>query len=376
MTGLPAWWPVSGMRGWMVGKGTYSMPEEIVVPLDDGQLGIGVRESISQGRRVGTLRERVVVRVQRSPGFSLEELEQGFVTPMRALVAIGVDEPVSVFNLRVDPEPDPAVDAGSGGFVWPFDVDPHDGEEPEEIDGSAPAPLPLSPSVEDMGSFIPAWLTVARRFFVPLATVEPQQRRAPLHLQFLDVVNAAETLHRLTHPAPEQHPFADKVAEALKETGKFNAKERRQARDAISVFVDVTLEKRLLDLAEELGPEPCAWLFDGAAAAWAFVTARIRNILAHGLVVSHSVHEDFGALAVALLLTEGLITLRLLNEAGLPSGDALIERLVRHRGMRALAGQTIADWAALAHHIDPDHWPDPAADPPEKAPGCQGVRDG
>jgi hypothetical protein len=114
-------------------------------------------------------------------------------------------------------------------------------------------------------------------------------------------------------------------------------------------------------LAEELGPEACAWLFDGATAAWAFVTARIRNTLAHGLAAPDGVHEDVGALSGALRLTEAVITLRLLTEAGLPSDDALVKRLVTHRGMRALALQTIANWPALAHRIAPQQWPDPMA---------------
>ncbi|MGW5276382.1 hypothetical protein ACWEQP_28305 [Streptomyces sp. NPDC004044] len=89
------------------------------------------------------------------------------------------------------------------------------------------------------------------------------------------------------------------------------------------------------------------------------MTARIRNALSHGFTAPDGVHEDPGALAGALYLTEAVITLRLLTEAGLPSGTILTARLDRHPGMRSLAKQSIADWPALAHRISPKQWPQP-----------------
>lgn len=71
-------------------------------------------------------------------------------------------------------------------------------------------------------------------------------------------------------------------------------------------------------------------------------------------------NEDPGALAGALYLTEAVITLRLLTEAGLPSSTPLTSQLDRHPGMRSLAKQSIADWPALAHRINPTQWPQPA----------------
>lgn len=362
MTGLPAWWPPSGLRGWQVRTRPYSAPENLDIPWDSGKITIGVQDIASHGRRVRSLRERVVVCAEKTPGFTLQELEEGIVTPMRALVAIGVSEPVSVFNLRVLPETGPP----GGEPPRAFDVDPHDGEEPHEIQATMLAPLPLSPSLDDMSSFIPTWLTVAQRLFVPLDAVEPRQRSGSLHLQLLDIVNAAETLHRTMHGEPAEHPLADRVFATLADAIGFNSAERRTVRDAVRMFVDTTLEKRLLALAEELGPEVCAWLFGRTAAPWAFVTARIRNTLSHGLTAPHGVHEDAGALTGALRLTETVITLRLLIEAGLPPGSALTARLERHPGMRSLARQRIANWPALAHLISPQQWPDPAPQSPEK----------
>lgn len=355
ITGLPAWWPPSGLRGPQARSGAYTAPDDVTIPLDDGTVSIGVRENRHFGRRVRSLRERVVVRADRNSGFTLDQLEKEIVSPMRALVAIGVAEPVSVFNLRVVPE-DPLAEDGRPHSLA---VDPHDGKEPEELAPTMHAPLPLSPSLDGMPSFIPAWLALARRCSVPLDAVEPHRRSGSLQLQLLDVVNAAETLHRALHEEPAEHPFAERVRRALDDAGGFNAAQRRDVRDAVKVFMGITLEKRLLVLAEELGPEVCQWLVNGTVKPWAYVTARIRNALSHGFTAPDGVHEDPGALAGALYLTEAVITLRLLTEAGLPTGTALTTQLDRYPGMRSLAKQSIANWPALAHRISPNQWPQP-----------------
>ncbi|MGQ4388887.1 ApeA N-terminal domain 1-containing protein [Streptomyces sp. SAS_270] len=313
ITGLPAWWPPSGLRGPRAGSGAYAAPDDVAIALDDGTIAISVRESRHHGRRMRSLRERVVVRADRVTGFTLDEVEKEIVAP-RALVAIGVDEPVSVFNLRVVPK-DRLPENRLPLF---FTVDPHDGEAPEEPSPSLRAPMPLSPSLDAMPSFIPVWLKLARRCSVPLDAVEPRQRSGSLQLQLLDVVNAAETLHRALHDDPTEHPFAQRVRYALKDSGAFKSAERRDVYDAVKVFVDITLEKRLLALAEELGPKVGEWLFNDTVRPWAFVAAQIRNALSHGFPAPHRVHEDPGALAGALYLTEAVITLRLLIEAACP----------------------------------------------------------
>ncbi|MGA4867123.1 HEPN domain-containing protein [Streptomyces lavendulocolor] len=355
ITGLPAWWPMSGLRGPQVRPGAYQPPDDVVIALDDGTLRIGVREARLRGRRARSVRERVVVAVDRSPGFTLDELGREFTAPIRALVAIGVDEPVSVFNLRVMPEEGFSKDQELRFLA----VDLFDGEETDEPTPGLHAPLPLSSSLEEFPSFIPAWLKIARRCSVPLDAVEPGQRSGSLQLQLLDVVNAAETLHRALYDEPAEHPLAVRVRAALKDAGGFNAAERRDVHDAVKIFLGVTLEKRLLALAEDLGSEVCDWLFAGAIRPWAFVTASIRNALSHGFAATHGVHEDPGALVGALHLTEAVITLRLLTEAGLPSGADLTTQLVRHHGLRSLANQSIANWPVLAHRINPRQWPQP-----------------
>ncbi|TXL84694.1 HEPN domain-containing protein [Streptomyces sp. IB2014 016-6] len=357
ITGLPAWWATSGLRGPQVRPGAYSPPDDVVIALDDGTLHIGVREVRHLGRRARSVRERVVVMVKRDSGFTLDELEREITGPMRALVAIGVDEPVSVFNLLITRD-----DSPTKGRELRLAVDPPDGREPEEPKPGMHAPLPLSPSLVEVPSFIPAWLKLARRSSVPLDAVEPRQRSGSLQLQLLDVVNAAETLHRALHDEPAEHPFAARVRETLRASGEFNSDERRSVHDAVKVFVGVTLEKRLLALAEDLGPDVCEWLFNDAVRPWAMVTASIRNALSHGFPAPHGVHEDPGALVGALHLTEAVITLRLLTEAGLSSSADLTTQLGRHHRLRSLANQSVADWPALAHRINPQQWPQPRPD--------------
>jgi hypothetical protein len=354
ITGLPAWWPSSGLRGSRGCSGAYAQPDDVTVPLQDGEITIGVRGMPRYGRRVRSLRERVVVWVEKPAGLTLEDLEKDTVAPLRALIAIEVDEPVSVFNLRVHPI-SPAPDGRPSSS---FEVDPHGGAEPEELPAAIPAPLPLAPALLDVPSFIPAWLEVARNCSVPLDAVEPRRRSGSVQLQFLDVVNAAETLHRSLHAETSEYPFAERVRQALKDFGGFSSEERRAVRDAVK-FTETSLESRLLALAEGLGSEVCGWLFKGNVRPWAYVTARLRNVLSHGFAAPDGVHDDPGALVGALRLTEAVITLRLFLAAGLPSGARLVSQLERHRGLRSLSKQSIADWPVLAHRINARQWPQP-----------------
>ncbi|WP_327187977.1 HEPN domain-containing protein [Streptomyces sp. NBC_01334] len=373
ITGLPAWWPPSGLRGPQVRAGRYSPPDDVVIPISDGGgITIGIRESVRSGRREKSLHEHVIVWVDRPSGFTLDELGRDITDPLRALVAIGVDEPVSVFNLRVYPED--ASSSEPNALRRSFDVDPHDSESPEMLPSSVPPPFPLSPAISDMASFIPAWLDLARRCSVPLDVVEPRPRSGPLQLQLLDVVNAAETLHRALHTNPTEYPFAQRVREALEQSEviRFNSRERRAVYDAVK-FTETSLERRLLALAQSLGSEVCEWLFAGAIRPWAFVTARVRNVLSHGFPAPEGIHQDPGVLAGALRLTEAVITLRLLNQAGLFSHSDLLTRLRQHRGMRSLSQQTIADWHALAHKIDPEQWPTPEPEHDSSAPDDQAL---
>lgn len=140
ITGLPAWWPPSGLRGPQVRAGRYSPPDDVVIPISDGGgITIGIRESVRSGRREKSLHEHVIVWVDRPSGFTLDELGRDITDPLRALVAIGVDEPVSVFNLRVYPED--ASSSEPNALRRSFDVDPHDSESPEMLPSSVP---PLS----------------------------------------------------------------------------------------------------------------------------------------------------------------------------------------------------------------------------------------
>ncbi|MFE5143573.1 hypothetical protein ACFRDV_39030 [Streptomyces fagopyri] len=43
----------------------------------------------------------MIAMADRPSGFTLDDVDKDVAGPLRALVAIGVDEPVSVFNLRL-----------------------------------------------------------------------------------------------------------------------------------------------------------------------------------------------------------------------------------------------------------------------------------
>ena len=300
-----------------------------------------------------SVRERVNILVSRESGLTLEELHADVITPLRSLVAIGLNEPVQVYDIRLRAEDIEAADEAQGPLLaLPIQVDPADGDEPEELKQVAGHPLPLAPALKDMESFISAWMDVARQCAVSLDAVEPRQRSGSLQGQVLEVVNAAETLHRTLHDEPTEFPFAERVRKALEKDDSFNSRERRNVRDALK-FTELTLEKRLLQLVDELGPAVSTWLFNGQAASWAFTAATIRNALSHGYATAHRVHEDYGALIGVLRFTNAVITLRIMVQAGLGSGEELLQRLQGHPRLRHLVRQSIADWSALAAAIDP-----------------------
>ncbi|WP_406733505.1 HEPN domain-containing protein [Streptomyces sp. NBC_01794] len=363
LTGLSAWWPPSGLRGPQVRPGRYQPPPDVTIQCQDGlTITIGVREHRHYGRRAKSLRERVSIFVSRESGFTIDELHTDVIIPLRILVAIGLNEPVQVYDIRLHPE---GVEPTDGEQLpWlelPVQVDPADGDEPQEISQAAAHPLPLAPALKDMEPFIAAWMDVARQCAVSLDAIEPRQRSGSVQGQLLEVINAAETLHRTLHDEPTEFPFAERVRDTLQEVGGFTSSERRDVRDALK-FAELTLEQRLLQLVEELGTEVSTWLFNGQATQWAFTAAAIRNVLSHGYEASHGVHEDPGALIGVLRFADVVVTLRILVQAGMPSGQDLVGRLQTHPRLRYLVRQSIADWPALASAISPHRWPQPGAD--------------
>ncbi|GLV79399.1 HEPN domain-containing protein [Streptomyces hygroscopicus] len=352
LVGLDEWWPLSGFA--RATPDRYEAPPETVLNCADGlQVSLSVRDKRSRGDRSRTLTESVVVTARRTEGFTLDWLHSEVITPLRALVAIGLQTSSGVFGLRLAPLDEPSAHTTMSvqqRWVDAVDADLVSTRVPGRSWRRPPA---LAPGAEGMSAFLPAWMEVARRCAVALDAVEPRLRENSVQGQLLEAVNAAETLQRQLHPEPSEFPFSEQVRQALADAGAFNSAQRRRVRDAVK-FTEVSLEQRLRQLAEGVGLELSRWLFrEGGAADWAFCTATVRNVLSHGFTPRHAVHTDPAALIALTEYTRLVIVLRLMVEAGLPSGAALIARIEKDGELRHVQRQRLVDWHQLAREIDP-----------------------
>jgi hypothetical protein len=343
LTGLGDWWQQSGLQPNAQGDGAggYTNSQTASIECgDDLTLRIGTIASESHGRRTRSVDERVIFHVASKSGMTFSEIQSRVIAPLRALLAIVLKTKVEYSSCRLE-----LLD-NEGYSPYPIDVDPiDDGESKQEV---LHWPTFTSDAV-DLHAFLPGWLELAHNNDVPLSVAEGVSLGASLAIDVVETVNAAETLHRTLTESQMEYPFAQRVREALKKTG-LNSEERRKVFSSVKMS-ELSLERRLSELVEVLGDSFCSWLFNGQMADWAFVAATVRNALSHGYPTKHGVEQETGALLGILRLTRAVISLRLLCEAGLPSGDELIVCLARDQTYLALLHQDIADWRLLAERI-------------------------
>ncbi|WP_439676777.1 HEPN domain-containing protein [Embleya sp. MST-111070] len=350
VTGLSTWWPRGGLRGPRGARTEedYHAPEATVVDCGDG-LTVTIFADLvgTTGPRVRSLRELVAIQVEREAGFTLETLAQRIIMPLRSLISIAFHEPVYEFDCRLQPLAYRGPDSPLAHRTLPVSVDPEvvDAVAAEgELRGCTPT---FTADDVDVSVLIPKWLRLAEDHIFPVTVAQPHKQRGTLQTMVVEAVNAAETLHRGLHAAvAESDTFTNRVWEALKLTG-LNRKDRDRIRSAIRSN-GPSLEKRLAELANDLGEEFCEWFFDGRVAEWALVAASIRNALSHGYGTDHRLEWEAGVLVGVHELTLSIIRLRLLVEAGLPRGAHLIDMVAKDPSYRARRNQRVVDWRQAA----------------------------
>ncbi|WP_354402098.1 HEPN domain-containing protein [Streptomyces sp. PvR018] len=351
LTGLSAWWPLSGFGRRRIDPSEvrgYEPPESTVADCGNGltiTIWASLRET-SGWNRYHSVVERVCMQVVSNTGLTLTQLQEQVIMPLRSLLAIISHRRVECFNLRLRPLDDNYPDQAR--FGYPIAVDPGmiDGEA--EVASDRPGERPTFTADDtDLRSFIPAWLALAKVNSLPISAAEARHASGVLQTEVVEVVNAAETLHRTTHSEPSDYPLADKVLDILKESERTSRKERNTVYSAVKM-TQLRLETRLLQLAEGLGAEFCTWFFQSGAKDWAFVASAIRNALSHGYPTEHRLEHDAEALVGVLRVTQAVIQLRLLVAAGLPHGDPLKALVERDPMFVAVRNQTVANWPALA----------------------------
>ncbi|MFF9797770.1 HEPN domain-containing protein [Streptomyces rochei] len=342
ISGLNEWWPISDPKAQEDGN---SLPEvHADIECEDGwAVKIGVSGMEVTTPHSFTITKWATVLVERDSGFTLPTLEDEMMTPLRSLISIITHKRAECFNLQLQPADD-AYD-----LPFPIDVDPGVRDR-EDIRGHGR--VTFTPSQIDVHSLVRNWISLARKNVVPVSAAEPSDSQSSLQGQVVECVNAAETLHRSLHGDPDNFPFATKVWEALKSSESLNRGERERIRSAVK-FVEFSLKSRLEELAGALGSEFCDWYLRGSPEHWALVSSAVRNALSHGYRTSHAIEHDVASLIGIVKVTRSIIALRLLVAAGLPSGTALIDLIVKDRSYLALARQSVADWKSLASKVQP-----------------------
>ncbi|HEY1158242.1 MAG TPA: HEPN domain-containing protein, partial [Arthrobacter sp.] len=350
LTGLSAWWPRSGFKSRRIDPSelnSYQPPQPTIADCGNGltlTIWAGLQETHGWNRNHSAA-ERVGLQVASEAGLTLTQLQEQVITPLRSLLAIISHRRIECFNLRLLPLDDTYPDQARIGYPIRVDPDVIDGEA--EIASDRPDERPTFTADDtDLSSFIPAWLRLAEANSVPVFAAEARDAPGALQTGVVEVVNAAETLHRTTHPEPSEHPFADKVLDILKASGETNRKERDSVHSAVKMS-QLRLETRLLQLAEELGEDFCSWFFQNKAKDWAFVASAIRNALSHGYPTKHRLEHDAEALVGVLRVTQAVLQLRLLVAAGLPHDRPLKTLVEQDPAFIAVMRQTVANWSTL-----------------------------
>jgi hypothetical protein len=342
ISGLNRWWPIS----YPDPKDDRNSLSELhaTVECEGGWVvKIGVSGMESSDAYSHTISKWATILVERDTGFTLPVLEDELMMPLRALISVVTHERAECFNLKLQPA-DAIYD-----HTFPIEVDP---EARKREDTKPYGQVIFTPDQVDVQSLIRSWISLARRNIVPVSAAEPSDTRGSLQEQVVECVNAAETLHRSLHGEPDNFPFAEKVWDALKGTEGLSRKERERVRSAVR-FIEFPLKNRLEELASALGSEFCDWYLRHSVENWAFVSSAVRNALSHGYETKHGVEHNIEALVGIVKITRSIITLRLLVAAGLPTGTALIDLVVKDRSFLSLAGQSVADWNSLASTIQP-----------------------
>ena len=342
LTQLTHWWQRGGLRGRNAATSEYDYiaPEPTTVECDDG-LTLEVWADISSriGSRHRSMTEEVYLSARRNDGFTIDELFDDIVLPLRRLLSIIhsargeyhdgrlylADEPDR--PLIIDPEINPA----AGRDVW---------REDRLFPGDDRA----------IRTLFPEWLRMHRSNELSIVVAEPGYGGGTGQAHAVELVNALETLHRALHPAPTANPFADKVADAVASLTGFTKQQRKRIVMGVSIN-EVRLEKRLLELARGLGAPFVEWFFRGQVTDWAYTLSQVRNALAHGYHTPHRLGYDSRTIVAIVETARVVLRLCLLAQAGTPTDSSFVPMLEANPDVSHVRNQSLVEWRTTANRI-------------------------
>jgi ApeA N-terminal domain 1 len=346
--GLTEWWEAGAHRVRLGGSSDADLDEvnagrrPATIVLQDGwnvTLGSGSTETIGSHR--SSYERHTYVHVERPGGFTHEELYQRIIFPLRAMLGMTFHTRIQIESEQLRP------------------TDPWDEHEMLTVDpGKLQTPIEAArwPLLRDQAlftaanvnpvTFLQKWFGLSEALVIPLGFLLLDNDRRPLQLSVLDVVSAAETLHRALHQDEVDLGTIDRIMAVLKADG-FNAQDRHQARSALKLGYGPKLSSRLADLVDELETPVKNYLLGGEIAAWSNVVGAIRNALSHGLQTEHRLHEDIPAMLAVFETTRLVLELRLSVACGLVTGERLERHLRRIRRYEGVAHQRLVSWPEL-----------------------------
>lgn len=251
------------------------------------------RESaLSLGRSSYT--DHIAIEVAADDGLTLEQLDGNFVLPIRTFTACATNKE-SVLSRRflwniIDD------DDTSGSGPQNVEVDPWISSGADERHRSSL----ITENDEFFEDVMTCWLQLSDTLLNAMVIAAPRQQRGYLEMETFAAVSAVEQLHR----------------ELVK-------RRSTPVRPTRSRF---TLQQRLEDLLGGDGESFFKWFLQQNIGKWAYVSAKVRNRLGHGLALPEGQSEDYGLLMDVLDGSRNIIFLRLLLECGFPQ-DELKDRI-------------------------------------------------
>lgn len=343
--GLSVMWSKGGLPELSDLSNEYKAPAALEVDCNNGRwLQISAGASTTSGKRLMKVEEVVRFSLRVEGGLSLRVITDEILEPIRMLMAINFARPVDWFNLVLHTSTEDS-------DCW-LKLDPEVRSINPEASSLVTQDAAFDAARVDIGTLLARWLDLARISVIPMAVAEPHGRRAMLQTEVVEMVNAAETLHRIRHADGVESSFATRVKEALGQLqrGALNHKERKKVMSAVRVM-EVTLERRLQELAADLGEEFCEWFFGHQMLDWAYVSSSLRNALSHGYPTKHSLEKDTAALAAVHQVTRAIVQLNLLVAAGLPADAPLVALLSDNYHYRQMKDQKLLNWRTAATTI-------------------------
>lgn len=273
------------------------------------------RRSVGLGR--SSYRDHIAVHVEASEGLTLDDLDRRFIFPLRALTACvtGGESEVSHENLAGFLGENG--DASQSGAAT-VEVNPWTSLETDEDY----RPSLLKDNDPFFCEVVTRWLQISEKLLNPMVIAAPRTRRGYLEMETFAAVGAAEQVQReLTEGIPT--PFADSLKITLAEHRQalgLSSDERRRIVNAVKMS-EFTLQHRLKNLLGGDSESIFMWLFQEHLAEWAEVSAKVRNVLGHGLASPAGRPVAYLILIEVLDATRAVILIRLLIECGFPKDE-------------------------------------------------------